>query len=129
PDDAHGWRHAGSVWSAALMGESHEVGGEGRRGRLGRRPGAVLGTPPGFALGASALLLLVALSSIVVLSGIARAAGATARPLRIANSSLTQDGELLVWRVQLEQAFSPRELARNHRTLCLLTERPASGSV
>ena len=50
-------------------------------------------------------------------------------PLQVANASLTQSGLDLVWSVQLSKPLSPGALAKQHRTLCLLIERPANGSV
>ena len=47
----------------------------------------------------------------------------------MSNTSWTQAGFELVWRVQLTKPFSPRTLAKEHRTLCLLIERLANGSV
>jgi peptidoglycan-N-acetylglucosamine deacetylase len=51
------------------------------------------------------------------------------QPLQIGSASLNQNGRLFVWSVGLEQPFSPGTLAGNRRSLCLLFERVASGSV
>ena len=51
------------------------------------------------------------------------------RPLGIHNSSLTQDGQDMVWRIEMTGPFSPGALARDRRTLCLLIERAGNGSV
>lgn len=50
-------------------------------------------------------------------------------PLQVHSASLTQNGQQLVWQVQLTGPFSPGALARDRRTLCLLVERPANGSL
>ncbi|HUE25640.1 MAG TPA: polysaccharide deacetylase family protein [Solirubrobacteraceae bacterium] len=54
---------------------------------------------------------------------------AGARPLPIDSASLAQDGQQLVWRIQLADSFSPGALAHDGRSLCLLIERVATGSV
>jgi peptidoglycan/xylan/chitin deacetylase (PgdA/CDA1 family) len=61
-------------------------------------------------------------------SGSAPASGGATQPLQIADGSLNQDGQQLVWSVRLAVPFSPGVLARSHRSLCLLIERAASGS-
>jgi peptidoglycan/xylan/chitin deacetylase (PgdA/CDA1 family) len=50
-------------------------------------------------------------------------------PLHVLASSLTQEGQQLVWQVQLAKPFSPGGLARARRALCLLIERAESGVV
>jgi peptidoglycan/xylan/chitin deacetylase (PgdA/CDA1 family) len=62
-------------------------------------------------------------------SGGAAATGVGDQPLHVLRSSLTQDGQQLVWRVKLDRAFSPAALAPEGRSLCLLIERAASGTV
>lgn len=52
----------------------------------------------------------------------AAAAGSHTAPLRIATASLAQDGQELVWRVELAAPFSPGALARDHLSLCLLIQ-------
>lgn len=76
------------------------------------------------------------LAALLVLAGEAVAAGSSTttssgaqQPLQIRSASLIQDGQQLVWRVELDQPFSPATLARDQRSLCLLLERVASGSV
>ena len=64
----------------------------------------------------------------------ARTLGATAsqpaaQPLPIEAASLIQDGQQLLWRIQLADPFSPGALAHARRSLCLLIERVATGSV
>jgi peptidoglycan/xylan/chitin deacetylase (PgdA/CDA1 family) len=49
--------------------------------------------------------------------------------LLVRASSLTQRGQQLVWRVQLDRPFSPSALRRDGRSLCLLIERVANGTV
>ena len=56
-------------------------------------------------------------------------AGGAQQPLQIRSASLSQQGQQFAWRVQLDQPFSPGTLASEHRSLCLLFERVASGTV
>jgi peptidoglycan/xylan/chitin deacetylase (PgdA/CDA1 family) len=51
------------------------------------------------------------------------------RPLSIDSASLTQSGQQLVWKVDLDHRFSPAALTQARRSLCLLFERPGDGSV
>jgi peptidoglycan/xylan/chitin deacetylase (PgdA/CDA1 family) len=51
------------------------------------------------------------------------------RPLQIKSASLTQDGQDIVWRLELTGPFSPGALAGDRRSLCLLIERAGTGSV
>ena len=51
------------------------------------------------------------------------------RPLSIQSASLTQSGQQLVWKVELDQRFSPAALTQARRSLCLLFERLGNGSV
>jgi peptidoglycan/xylan/chitin deacetylase (PgdA/CDA1 family) len=48
--------------------------------------------------------------------------GSHTAPLEIATASLAQDGQALVWRVELAAPFSPGALARDHLSLCLLIQ-------
>jgi peptidoglycan/xylan/chitin deacetylase (PgdA/CDA1 family) len=57
-------------------------------------------------------------------------AAETARlPLGVHTAALSQAGQQLIWSVQLNHPFSPSALGHDHRSLCLLIERSASGSV
>jgi peptidoglycan/xylan/chitin deacetylase (PgdA/CDA1 family) len=49
-------------------------------------------------------------------------------PLQVRTASLRQDGLRLVWHVQTKEQFSPNELNRDHRELCLLVERAATAT-
>jgi peptidoglycan-N-acetylglucosamine deacetylase len=53
---------------------------------------------------------------------IATAAASHAGPFQIAATSLAQDGQELVWQVELGAPFSPGALARDHLSLCLLID-------
>jgi peptidoglycan/xylan/chitin deacetylase (PgdA/CDA1 family) len=53
---------------------------------------------------------------------------ATALPLAVAATTVRQEGQDLVWRVELQKPFAPARLALDHRSLCLLLER-SDGSV
>jgi len=50
------------------------------------------------------------------------------RPLRVQSSSLSQDGQNLVWRLVMGAPFSPGGLEKDGRTLCLLFERAGTGT-
>jgi peptidoglycan/xylan/chitin deacetylase (PgdA/CDA1 family) len=60
--------------------------------------------------------------------GLGQAASA-GLPLAITSASLSQRGRELVWQIVLASPFSPAALARDGRTVCLLFERPADGTV
>ncbi len=51
------------------------------------------------------------------------------QPLPVQGASLVQNGQRLVWQVQLAHPFSPGALARSHRALCLIFEGPRSDAV
>jgi peptidoglycan-N-acetylglucosamine deacetylase len=51
------------------------------------------------------------------------------RPLQVNSASLTQEAQRLAWRVRLTQPFAPAGLQHARRALCLLIERPRTGSV
>jgi peptidoglycan/xylan/chitin deacetylase (PgdA/CDA1 family) len=83
------------------------------------------------------LLALVAAAPAVAVAagpGVAVAAGPGVHaqplpnPLPVRTASLRQDGLRLVWRVQTREWFSPNELNRDHRELCLLVERAATAT-
>ena len=51
------------------------------------------------------------------------------QPLGVLTASLVQEGQDVVWRVGLARSFSPGGLRREGRSVCLLIERAADGSV
>ena len=71
-------------------------------------------------------LVVVALLAVVAGAG---ASSVPAQPLSVQAASLTQDGQDLVWQVELGQPFSPGGLRHDGRSLCLLIERTPSGAV
>jgi peptidoglycan-N-acetylglucosamine deacetylase len=73
-------------------------------------------------------VVAVAAGTLVIVVSVAVAGRLPAEPLAIQTASLTQDGQDLVWRVELTQSFSPRGLTRDRRSLCLLIERASAGS-
>ena len=73
------------------------------------------------------IALAVALGWVVEGAG-ARSVGSR-QPLAVQTASLVQEGQDLVWQVGLTQAFSPGALRRDGRSVCLLIERAANGSV
>jgi peptidoglycan/xylan/chitin deacetylase (PgdA/CDA1 family) len=73
--------------------------------------------------------LLVVIGTVLVTTASVAASTVAPRPLRIRDSSLNQSGQRLVWRLRLVDPFSPGALARDQRSLCLLIERVANGTV
>jgi peptidoglycan-N-acetylglucosamine deacetylase len=80
------------------------------------------------ALAASGVLV-VTVTAVLMSGATAAATSSASAPLHIQSSSLGQDGQELVWRVQLASPFAPSQLSRDGRSLCLLIERPATGTV
>jgi peptidoglycan/xylan/chitin deacetylase (PgdA/CDA1 family) len=79
------------------------------------------------ALIGAAIAVALALGAAVNAAG---ASNVTAEPpLAIQNGSLVQEGQDLVWQVELAQPFSPGARHTDHRSVCLLIERAANGSV
>jgi peptidoglycan/xylan/chitin deacetylase (PgdA/CDA1 family) len=80
---------------------------------------------------ATARRLLIAIATIAAVTATATATASTpiVRPLQVRAASLSQDGQQLVWRLQLSASFSPGALERDGRALCLLIERGGNGSV
>jgi peptidoglycan-N-acetylglucosamine deacetylase len=76
--------------------------------------------------------LLAVLAAVLVI--VVRVAGASAasapaeQPLAVSTSSLSQQGQDLVWQLSLAEPFSPAGLQRDHRSLCLVIERAGRGS-
>ncbi len=66
---------------------------------------------------------------LAVVAGTTADASASPGPLRIRASSLRQDAQQLVWRLQLDQPFSPNGLKHDRRSLCLLIERASNATV
>jgi peptidoglycan/xylan/chitin deacetylase (PgdA/CDA1 family) len=81
-----------------------------------------------FLAGVAALLAVAAAAFLLVL-GSAGASGAPVAPLAVLSASLTQDGQDLVWQIELAAPFSPGALAQDHRSLCLLIASASGGSV
>ena len=75
--------------------------------------------------------LLAALLATAGATGGAAAAVRTRglQPLRVRSSSLSQNGQQITWRLEMDKPFSPGALVRDGRTLCLLRERVGNGSV
>jgi peptidoglycan-N-acetylglucosamine deacetylase len=69
----------------------------------------------------------------MALGAVVQAAGASGvaagGPLAVESASLVQDGQDLVWQVELTHPFSPGRLRHDGRSLCLLIERAGNGSV
>jgi len=76
-----------------------------------------------------ASLSVAILALLLVAPNIASATGVGPQPLAVQSTSLTQNGQQLVWQLKMAQPFSPGGLARDHRTLCLLVGRADNGAV
>ncbi len=72
--------------------------------------------------------VLIATAVLFALASQPAAAGPT-RPLQVRSASLRQDGQRLVWHVQLAHRFAPVALGHDRRSLCLALERPQIGGV
>ncbi|MGH2882149.1 MAG: hypothetical protein ACRDPA_05520, partial [Solirubrobacteraceae bacterium] len=72
-------------------------------------------------------VIALALGWVVEGAG-ARSVG-SGQPLAVQAASLMQEGQDLVWQVELTRPFSPGALRRDGRSVCLLLERAANGSV
>jgi peptidoglycan/xylan/chitin deacetylase (PgdA/CDA1 family) len=68
--------------------------------------------------------VLVALAAAPASAGVAAPS-----PLLVGATSLTQDGQQLVWNVRLNAPLSTAALRQRRRSLCLLRERARNGSV
>ncbi len=79
----------------------------------------------GRAMGGGLAVLLVA----AALGLWASVGAASEPPPAVTAASLTQDGQDLLWQLKLDRPFSAASLQRGQSSLCLLIERPASGSV
>jgi len=62
-------------------------------------------------------------------AGAAGTAPPPGKPLQVFTTSLKQDGLDFVWRLQLAKPVAPAALAKDHRTLRLLIERPGNDTV
>jgi peptidoglycan/xylan/chitin deacetylase (PgdA/CDA1 family) len=76
-----------------------------------------------------AILAIVWSAATVMPRQAGGSSGGEQKPLPVNAASLIQQGQQLVWRVELAVPFSPGALAGDGRTLCLLIERAAGGSV
>jgi len=65
------------------------------------------------------VLVIALVAAPAVVLGPAGAAGAPQQTLPMSAASLAQEGQDLVWQVELAQPFSPGGLIRAHRSLCL----------
>jgi peptidoglycan-N-acetylglucosamine deacetylase len=72
---------------------------------------------------------LVVAVVVAVLVGTAGAASAPPAPLAVSASSVIQDGQDLVWQVELAHPFSPGGLTRSHQSLCLVIDQGSSYEV
>jgi peptidoglycan/xylan/chitin deacetylase (PgdA/CDA1 family) len=80
-------------------------------------------------IGLAAVAAAAAAVGVVLAAQTAGASSGPRQPLQVVRTSLAQDGQQLVWQVQLADPFSPGALARDRRSLCLLIERTDTGRV
>jgi peptidoglycan/xylan/chitin deacetylase (PgdA/CDA1 family) len=102
--------------------------------RYSRELGAATATAPGIVARGVRGWLIVAILAVLLSSGAVVPGSAGGRdgggePLQILTASLAQQGQQLVWQVELAAPFSPGALAGDGRALCLRIERAADGSV
>jgi peptidoglycan/xylan/chitin deacetylase (PgdA/CDA1 family) len=81
---------------------------------------------PGLVLVLVLVVVLGGMFAVAVVVGTAGAAGAPSQPLPVSGASLTQNGQDLVWQVELAHSFSPGALARGHQSLCLVIDQKSS---
>jgi peptidoglycan/xylan/chitin deacetylase (PgdA/CDA1 family) len=74
-------------------------------------------------------VLALVLGLLALGSQSAGASGPARGPLQVRAASLTQNGQELVWGVNLTHPFSPAALGRHRRSLCLVIERVKTASV
>jgi peptidoglycan/xylan/chitin deacetylase (PgdA/CDA1 family) len=74
--------------------------------------------------------LAVVTAAALAAPGVSPGAGAQlgVKPLRVRAASLHQRGLQLVWHLYTDDRFSPDELNRDHRSLCLLIERASTST-
>jgi peptidoglycan/xylan/chitin deacetylase (PgdA/CDA1 family) len=58
----------------------------------------------------------------------ARSASAP-KPSTVVSASVSQSAQQIVWRVKLSVPFSPAQMKRDHRSLCLALERPGQANL
>ncbi len=75
------------------------------------------------------LILVVVMAGFAAVADSVSAAGSDSQPLAVQTASLAQSVRRLTWKVSLQTPFAPSALAADGRSLCLLIERPANGSV
>jgi peptidoglycan-N-acetylglucosamine deacetylase len=77
---------------------------------------------------ARGVVSVLAATFVVGVVGVSGAEVTPAQPLSLQSVSVTQDGQDLVWSVELTQSFSPGDLGRNQESVCLLLARTSTGS-
>ena len=78
---------------------------------------------------ATSAVVAVLVGMLAVVVGAAGANSVPEQPLALSAASLVQDGQDLVWQVELAQPFSPGALRGDKRSLCLLIERASNAAV
>lgn len=74
-----------------------------------------------------AAILLLSLAALGVAPALGQ--GSLTRPLSVTSTSVSQEGQQLVWTVQLGSRFSSAGLRHDHRGLCLVLERARGDAV
>lgn len=75
--------------------------------------------------------IAIGLAVVVLVGGAGVSSGGTGaeQPLAVQRASLAQDGQDLVWQIELPQPFSPGALRSEGRSLCLLLGPGSGGSI
>ncbi len=95
--------------------------------QLGCRPGALGGRDARTMSRLRAAILLLSLAALGVAPALGQ--GSLTRPLSVTSASVSQEGQQLVWTVQLGSRFSSAGLRHDHRGLCLVLERARGDAV
>jgi peptidoglycan-N-acetylglucosamine deacetylase len=79
--------------------------------------------------GLGILLAIGLLGWAVVCTPLAGASRSAPVPSTVVSASVAQSAQQVVWKVKLAVPFSPAQMKRAHRSLCLLLERPSDAGV
>jgi peptidoglycan/xylan/chitin deacetylase (PgdA/CDA1 family) len=74
-------------------------------------------------------LATIAIAAGAMVVSTAGARGPASTPFPVNSASLAQQAQELVWKVELGSPFTAASLKQQRRSLCLLVERPRTGSV
>jgi peptidoglycan-N-acetylglucosamine deacetylase len=75
------------------------------------------------------ILVVAGLLGWGICAPLAGASRSTPQPSTVVSASVSQSAQQIVWTVKLNAAFSPLQMKRDRRSLCLLVERSADAGV